>query len=52
LEQVAQNAIIWLGTLQEPSNLIIEFEQIKENLFETHNRMQTYSLELKTMYKL
>jgi chromosome segregation ATPase len=42
LKQVTQN---------ELSNLIVEFEQVKENMFETHNHLQTYSLELKTMLK-
>jgi len=32
LEQVAQNATTWLGTLQELLNLRIQFEQVKENL--------------------
>jgi hypothetical protein len=39
LEQVAQNATSWSRTLQELSNLRIEFEQVKENLFETHNHL-------------
>jgi hypothetical protein len=39
LDQVAQNAITWLGTLQKLSNFRVEFEQIKENLFETHNHL-------------
>jgi hypothetical protein len=39
LEQVAQNAMTWSGTLQELSNLRIGFEQVKENLSETHNFM-------------
>jgi hypothetical protein len=42
-DQVAQNATTWLRTLQELSNLIIEFEQIKGNLFETHICLQTCS---------
>jgi hypothetical protein len=46
LEQVAQNATTWLGTLQEISNLRVEFEQVKENMYETCNCMQTYSLKL------
>jgi hypothetical protein len=37
LEQVAQNATTWLGTLQELSHLRVEFEQIKENLSKIHN---------------
>jgi hypothetical protein len=49
LEQVAQNATTWLGTLQELSNLKVQFEQAKENLSQTHNRLQTYSLELEIM---
>jgi hypothetical protein len=36
-EQVAQNATTWLRTLQELSNLRVEFEQIKEILSKTHN---------------
>jgi hypothetical protein len=39
LTQVAQNATTWLGTLQELSNFRVEFEQIKEKLFETHNHL-------------
>jgi hypothetical protein len=46
LEQVAQNATTWLRTLQELSNIRVEFEQAKENVCETHNRLQTCSLEL------
>jgi hypothetical protein len=41
LKQVAQNATTWLGTLQKLANLRIEYEQIKENLFETNNCLQT-----------
>jgi septal ring factor EnvC (AmiA/AmiB activator) len=37
--------------LQGLSNLRIEFEQVKGTLFETHNRLQTCSLELKTLQK-
>jgi hypothetical protein len=33
------------------SNLRVEFEQVKENLFETHNRLQTCSLELEIVQK-
>jgi hypothetical protein len=51
LEQVVQNAITWLGTLQELSNLRVGFEQVKENLSETHNCMQTCSLDLEIMQK-
>jgi hypothetical protein len=47
LEQVAQNAITWVGILQEWSNLKVEFEQVKEILFETHNHLQTCSIKLK-----
>jgi hypothetical protein len=39
LEQVVQNATTLLRTLQELSNLRVEFEQVKENIFETHNRL-------------
>jgi hypothetical protein len=39
LEQVIQNAKTWLKTLQELSKLKVEFEQVKENLFETHNHL-------------
>jgi hypothetical protein len=39
LKQVVQNATTWLKPLQELSNLRVEFEQVKENLFETHNRL-------------
>jgi len=39
LKQVVQNATTWLGTLQELSNLIVEFEKVKENLSETHNHL-------------
>jgi hypothetical protein len=49
LEQVVQNATTWLKTLQELSNLRVEFEQIKENLSKTHNCQQICSLKLKTM---
>jgi hypothetical protein len=35
LKQVAQNATTWSRTLQELSNLKVEFEQVKENLSET-----------------
>ncbi len=51
LEQVTQNATTWSGTLQELSNLIIEFEQVKENMFETHNHLQTCSLKFKTVQR-
>jgi uncharacterized membrane protein YgaE (UPF0421/DUF939 family) len=51
LEQVAQNAITWLGTLQELSNLRVDFEQVKKNLSETHNHLQTCSLELKIVQR-
>jgi predicted nucleic acid-binding Zn-ribbon protein len=51
LEQVIQNATTWSGTLQKISNLKVEFEQVKENLSETHNCLQTYSLKLETMLK-
>jgi hypothetical protein len=46
LEQVAQNATTWSGTLQELSYLRVEFEQVKENM---SNCLQTYSLKLETM---
>jgi hypothetical protein len=49
LKQVAQNATTWLGTLQKLANLRIEYEQIKENLFETNNCLQTYNIKLETM---
>ncbi len=49
LEEVAQNATTQLKTLQEFANVKVEFEQSKENLFETHNCLQTCSLELKIM---
>jgi hypothetical protein len=32
LEEVAQNATTWLGTLQELSSHRVEFEQVKENI--------------------
>jgi hypothetical protein len=51
LEQVAQNATTWLGTLQKLLNLRVEFKQIKENLSKTHNRLQTYSLKLKIVQR-
>jgi hypothetical protein len=51
LEQVAQNATTWSRTLQEHSNVRVEFKQVKKNLFETHNRLQTSSLKLETMQK-
>jgi uncharacterized protein YukE len=37
--------------LQEISNFKVEFEQVKENMSETHNCLQTCSLELKIMQK-
>jgi hypothetical protein len=43
LKQVVQNAITWLGTLQKNSSLRVEIEQVKENMFETHNHLQTCS---------
>jgi hypothetical protein len=49
VKQVAQNATTWLGTLQKLANLRIEYEQIKENLFETNNCLQTYNIKLETM---
>jgi len=49
LKQVAQNATTWSRTLQEFSNFIIEFEQIKKNMSKTHNHLQTYSPELETV---
>jgi uncharacterized protein YukE len=51
LEQVIQNATTWSGTLQKNSNFKVEFEQVKKNMSETHNRLQTYSLKLETMLK-
>jgi hypothetical protein len=39
----------WLGTLQELANLRVEYEQIRENMSKTNNRLQTYSLELEIM---
>jgi hypothetical protein len=39
LKQVVQNATTWLGTLQELSNLKVQFEQVKENLFKTPNHL-------------
>jgi hypothetical protein len=39
LKQVVKNATTWLATLQELSNLRVEYEQAKENLFETHNHL-------------
>jgi septation ring formation regulator EzrA len=51
LEQVAQNATTWSKTLQELSNLRVEFEQVKENMSETHNHLQTCSLRLEIMQK-
>jgi hypothetical protein len=50
LEQVVHNATTWLGTLQELTNLRIEYEQTKENLFKTNNYLQC-SLELKIMHQ-
>lgn len=49
LKQATQNATTWSGTLQKLANLRIEYEQIKENLFETKSRLQTYNIELETM---
>ncbi len=37
--------------MQELSNLRVDFEQVKEDLFETHNHLQTYNLEPETMEK-
>jgi chromosome segregation ATPase len=51
LEQVAQNATTLLGTLQELSNLKVEFEQVKENLSDTHNHLQTCTLKLEILQK-
>jgi hypothetical protein len=51
LRQVLQNVTTWLRTLQELSNLRVGFEQVKENLFETHKRLQTCSLELEIVQK-
>jgi hypothetical protein len=39
LKQVGQIATTYLGTLQELSNLRIEFEQVKENMSETYNHL-------------
>jgi hypothetical protein len=39
LEQVVQNATTWSWSLQKLSNFRVEFEQIKENLFQTHNHL-------------
>jgi hypothetical protein len=44
LKQVTQNATTLSGTLQELSNLRVEFEQVKKNMFETYNHLQTCSL--------
>jgi hypothetical protein len=49
LEQVVQNATPWLGTLQELSNLRVEFEQVKENMSKTHKCLQTCNLKLDSM---
>jgi hypothetical protein len=51
LKKVVQNATTWSRTLQELSNLRVEFEQTKENLFETHNHLQTYCLKLETIQR-
>ncbi len=52
LKQLVQNATTQLRTLQELSNLKVEFEQVKENLSETtHNHMQTCSLELERVQR-
>jgi hypothetical protein len=49
LKQATQNATTWLGTLDELTNLIVEFEQTKENLSTTSNRLQTCSLKVEIM---
>ncbi len=51
LEQVAQNATTWSGTLQELSNIRVEFKQGKENMYETHNCLQNCSLKLNNVKK-
>jgi hypothetical protein len=49
LEQATQNATTESGTLDELTNLIVEFEQTKEILSIMSNCLQTCSLELETM---
>jgi hypothetical protein len=39
LKQVAHNATTWLGTLDELTNFRDEYEQTKENMFETNNHL-------------
>jgi hypothetical protein len=39
LKQVVQNTTTWWKTLQELSNFKVEFDQVKENMFETHNSL-------------
>ncbi len=51
LKPVVQNATTWSRTLQELTNLIIEYEQPKENLFKTNNRLQC-SLKWKIMRQI
>jgi septal ring factor EnvC (AmiA/AmiB activator) len=49
LEQAVHNVTTWLKTLQKLANLEIENEQIRKNMFETKNHLQTCILGLKTM---
>ncbi len=46
LKQAAQNATTWSRIMQELANLKVEYEQTKDNIFETNNRLQTYSMKL------
>jgi endo-1,4-beta-mannosidase len=48
-EQATHNATTWLGILEGLTNLSVECEKTKHNLYETNNQLQTHSIELTTM---
>jgi hypothetical protein len=49
LEHSTHNSTTWFETLQEIANLRFDYEQIKKNVFETNNYLQTCNPKLKTM---
>ncbi len=49
LEQATQNVTTWSGTLQELTNLRVEYEQTRQNMSKTNNHLQTCTLQLYLM---
>jgi hypothetical protein len=51
LKQVGQIATTYSRTLQELSNLRVEFEQVKKNMSKTHNHPANLKLRIKNNAK-